>query len=331
MSGPNTYDELRHHAQELQAMNDELGVATKVGIPPERRPLDSPIVLDTDIGGDADDAIAVSAAAADPHLTLVVTSDETPDGSRARFVRLLLDQLGRRDVRVIQGAALSTKPYSSIDHIDTQGAQPDDVGLDAIYSAVQTLLTDAGTVRWVGMAPMTNLADVLTRLAPEQIPRLDVTQMGFAINYRDPDRAEHNVRLDVDAARTVLEHAEELTDLDLVLSDITFTPELELGPDHRIAQAIAAGETPWARTMHSHLTGWFDNFYPSTIQHDALALSVALALPFVRQGLVRAEIDEIGRLSKTGTDDGYPVFVSYEAYYEAFWQWLEKQLPLNAV
>jgi hypothetical protein len=54
------------------------------------------VVVDTDIGGDPDDALALAAAArAVPGLSLVVTTDETGAGQgygqRARFARHLLD------------------------------------------------------------------------------------------------------------------------------------------------------------------------------------------------------------------------------------------------
>ena len=55
---------------------------------------ESPMIIDTDIGGDPDDTVAVVAAARSvPELALVVTSDEY-SGERARFVRHLLDVAG---------------------------------------------------------------------------------------------------------------------------------------------------------------------------------------------------------------------------------------------
>ena len=59
----------------------------------------APMIIDTDIGGDPDDTVAVVAAGLRvPELALVVTSDEY-GGERARFVRYLLDLVGRQDVR----------------------------------------------------------------------------------------------------------------------------------------------------------------------------------------------------------------------------------------
>ena len=106
---------------------------------------------------------------------------------------------------VAAGAALS-----DIDHFVLAGAIPDDVPaadpadvVDAVSSLAGRSL---GPLRWVGLAPMSNLARIIVE-APEVAARLQVTQMGAAIHCRRPRRAEHNVRLDLDAARVVLDAA----------------------------------------------------------------------------------------------------------------------------
>ena len=70
-----------------------------------------PVILDADIGGEPDDAMALVIAARElPELTLVVTSDEM-SGQRARYARLLLDAAGRPDVLVVAGRQLSATPF----------------------------------------------------------------------------------------------------------------------------------------------------------------------------------------------------------------------------
>lgn len=85
-----------------------------------RSDLRTPMVLDTDIGGDPDDAIALAAAArVVPDLSLVLINDETggdiPYGGRARFARVLLDELGRGDVTVVSGHSVGGTRYFCVD------------------------------------------------------------------------------------------------------------------------------------------------------------------------------------------------------------------------
>ncbi|RDI43552.1 nucleoside hydrolase [Nocardia mexicana] len=242
----------------------------RLGGPPLPTLTRTPIILDVDAGGDPDDAIAVRCAALLPELALVVTSDEI-GGERARFVRHLLDLLGRTDVPVVAGADLGNRKYWVVDGLtpSTVAAQPTDVPAAVRALAART----DGRIRWVGCGPMTNLADTL-RTAPELRERLMITQMGGAINYRDPDRAEHNVRLDPTAARYVIATAHDLT---LVPSDVTFTDKIALYPGHPIYQQLTAPDAgEWARLLAVHLDRWAAAFGGRTSkQHDPMTLTVA--------------------------------------------------------
>lgn len=94
----------------------------------------TPVVVDTDIGGDPDDAIALAAAVrAVPDLALVLTNDETGGatgyGRRARFARFLLDRMGRQDIRVAAGHSVGDSRYYCVGSLVPAEvpAQPTDV------------------------------------------------------------------------------------------------------------------------------------------------------------------------------------------------------------
>lgn len=288
----------------------------------------APMIIDTDIGGDADDALALVAAARRvPELALVVTSDETGPtfgvGQRARLARLLLDACSRPEVAVVAGASLSDTRYFCADGLIPAAVREQDSDVVAAVAAVCASTT--GPVRWVGMGPMTNLAEVIRRL-PHLARRLHVTQMGGALAYRDPARAEHNVRVDVAAAHAVIRAVGEgmLPVPEWVTSDVTFTPRLEVTEHSAIYQALTQAKAPWARLLVLHMDQWFTRFYPHTMQHDALTLSAALALPFVESDKITVELDEIGRM--TAADHGVPLWVSVSARYEPFMTWLSAAL-----
>ncbi|WP_309241250.1 nucleoside hydrolase [Nocardia sp. BSTN01] len=279
----------------------------------------SPILLDTDTGGDPDDATAVTCAAHLPELAAVITADENY-GERARFARHQLDLLSRPDVPVTAGADLGNTKYWVVAGItpDIIPAQPDEV-LNAVHSVCAKT---TGPVRWVGCGPMTNLASVL-RATPGLADRLEITQMGGAINYRDPAKAEHNFRLDPDAARYVLTHARHLT---LVLSDVTFTDEIALYPGHPLYQQLAAPTAPeWAALLVEHIDRWDADFGYTTKMHDPITLTVALGLPFVRLERRPITIADDGRMS-VDHSEGRPVLVSTSADYPAFMGWLTRKL-----
>ena len=295
--------------------------ASQDGAGPPSWPADTqaPLIIDTDLGGDADDAIALAAAAHSlPELALVITTDEIR-GERARFARHLLDELGRPEVPVVAGAELGNTRYFCVEGLTPTSIeqQPTDV-----HRAVNDLLAaTTGPLRWVGMGPMTNLHRLL-RGDAALAQRLQVTQMGGAINYRNPTQAEHNFRLDPDAARHAVA---ALTDLTLVTSDVTFTDQLAIDTTSAIYRSLTQPHAPdWATLIREHLDRWFARFHPATMQHDALTLSAAMRLPFVT--LTHATVTLDPRARMRADPDGVPVWMSTRALYPQFMDWLARQL-----
>jgi inosine-uridine nucleoside N-ribohydrolase len=286
----------------------------------------SPMIIDTDIGGDADDAVAVAVAARQvPELALLITGDEVR-GQRARFARHLLDLLGRSDVPVVAGAALGESRYFCVDGL-TPRAVPDQP-TDVVAAVHEVCAAAAGPVRWVGMAPMSNLARVLAE-APEAASRLRVTQMGGALRYRDPSSAEHNIRLDVPSARQVLDAVARgaLAVPEFVASEVTFTPRIEITADTPLYRRLRDPQAaPWARVLAAHLDRWFAQFYPGTMQHDALTLTAALDLPFVDSDQLSIAMDAIGRTTEAPPGRGTRVRWSRSAEYQPFMAWLTAAL-----
>src|ERR1700753_691151 len=118
-----------------------------------------PVILDTEIGGEPDDAMALVIAARElPELALVVTTDEL-DGERARFARFLLDSAGRTDVARVAGRQLSaTASYFA------HGLTPDWVDApsgEVARAVAQASVRSGGVARWIGLGPLSNLAGLL--------------------------------------------------------------------------------------------------------------------------------------------------------------------------
>ncbi|WP_280319483.1 nucleoside hydrolase [Nocardia wallacei] len=284
--------------------------------PPPRSLRGTPLIIDTDIGGDPDDAIALSCAALTaPELALVITSDEY-QSDRARFARHLLDLLGRPDVPVVSGAQLGDTRYWVVD--DLFPGHLADPAEDIMAAVTSVCTATDGPVRWVGMGPLTNLKRILTEM-PQLAGQLVITQTGGAINYRDPARASHNFRLDPNAAVTVINKAAELR---LVISDITTNDAIVVRRgDQFYTRLTAPGSPAWAALLGRHFDRWFDRFHPYTHQHDSLTLTAALRLPFVtftKKRRFRIEPDARMFLD----DNGHNTWLANGADYTGFLNWL---------
>jgi hypothetical protein len=108
----------------------------------------------------------------------------------------------------------------------------------------------------------------------------------------------------------------------LQLSELTFTPELEIAqgsPVHRRLGDPAA--PPWARLIAAHLDQWYARFHHSTMQHDALAVATASGHPFVDHRREHVVIDERGRTT-VAAGGGFDVWLSTHARLGDYLGWL---------
>ncbi len=280
-----------------------------------------PVILDADIGGEPDDAMALVIAARElPELTLVLTSDEM-SGQRARFARLLLDAAGRPDVPVVAGRQLSATPCFFTAGL-TPGSvvtQPDDVA-----AAVRAACGRGGAARWIGLGPLSNLAALLSR-DPGLAQRLLITQLTGTVNRGDPALPPRNFRLDPWAARQVLSAARYLR---LVGFDAAGRPGCEITAATPVFRELAGADgaplPPWAGLLASHCRQFFARYHPAVLPADPLALAAALRLPFTPFAWAVLTADAAGRISERR--GGRAVLLSQDIDYPAFARWLQARL-----
>jgi inosine-uridine nucleoside N-ribohydrolase len=152
--------------------------ALAAAAPPE------PVIIDTDVGDDIDDAFALALALEDPRLKVIgITTAWGDTWTRTLLVRRLLTTLGRKDVVVAQGprtppnnvpftqqkwadsAADKTPPPDAIDFIRDQATQ------------------HPGQITLIALAPLSNI-EALQKRAPDALHHLkQVALMGGSI-YR---------------------------------------------------------------------------------------------------------------------------------------------------
>jgi inosine-uridine nucleoside N-ribohydrolase len=177
--------------------------------------------LDTDLGGDPDDACALAMLLGwrDVQLAAVTTTID-PGGFRAGCAEHLLRLAGRTDVPVIAGAAKSLtrpetiRPATGEARYWPEGLRPHPASPGAALDALQCSI-DLGAVV-VAIGPYTNLA-VLELLRPGSLARATVVVMGGWVDAPQaglpnwgPEK-DWNVQWDTRAARILLGAAGNLT------------------------------------------------------------------------------------------------------------------------
>ncbi|MGQ4619771.1 nucleoside hydrolase [Nocardia sp. R7R-8] len=280
------------------------------------------VVLDTDLGHDLDDALALWVAAEVVADLIVVTNDETPGHDRARYARALLDRIGRTDVPVVAGSALDGAADRFVMHSLLPEARP--VHTDVVDFLASVCESSSSSIVWVGIGPVSNVAEFfITR--PHHIEQIEFTMMGgWLDHYRNPSRASHNPRMDPAAFGLVLRAAHRPR---CVLSTHTNTPELAVAPDSPLYTWLTAPEAPpWAELIAANATEWFAH-RPSSWMNDPVTLAAALGVPAVEFGAETVRIAADGRITRDPA--GRAIDVSARIDYPTILAWLARHLPLN--
>ena len=140
-----------------------------------------PVIIDTDVGDDIDDAFALAIALQDPRLEVLgVTTAWGDTHLRVLLGRRLLATLGRRDVVVAQGpATASTVPFTQRKW--ALGASDTSPAPDAIEFISEQAHKRPAKVTLLALAPLSNI-EALARRHPDALRELrQVVMMGGSI------------------------------------------------------------------------------------------------------------------------------------------------------
>lgn len=260
------------------------------------------IVLDTDMGTDADDALCLALALASPELDLVaVTTVSADTGRRAAIARRLLDLAGRSDVPVHAGLASPRTAGASFLWLGDEGdfllAKDEPVaGISAepAVDALVRLLRAEDGLEVVAVGPMTNLAAAIER-EPSLAARIArLTVMGGHVRrvayegHEFPHGVDYNLCSDGASSKLVLSAGMPIR---LVTADVTLAtwirPE-DLAAIESVATpfhaAIAAAIRAWTPHMRDIFGGMGAPIAPHNVAflHDPLALACAYDESFCR-------------------------------------------------
>jgi purine nucleosidase len=265
------------------------------------------VILDTDIGTDVDDCLALALILASAEIQLEgVTCVYGDVLLRARMGRKLLRLAGRDDVPVFIGAEkplLGRRPVYWAGHEGVGLLEEADVGLapaaeHAVDYLVRTIRDDPGQVHLIAVGPLTNVALAFLREPRLAASLAHLTIMGGVL--RGPDGlgqpyAEHNVRSDAEAAHVVLAAGAPIT---LVPLDVTTRVRIRA---EDVAQ-IRAGGTPFQEAV-AHQVELYPPFRDRgyTFLHDPLAAATVARPDLVETRSLHVDVELAGDYTSGAT------------------------------
>lgn len=271
----------------------------------------TPILLDTDIGTDIDDAYALAFAAFSPELDLrAVTTVNNDVALRARIAVDLLRRMGRSDVPVAAGAARALSPGVHRGWLGVEGRGidlsrvSDERDIDS-RSAPELIAREArraaenGTpLTLVTIGALTNAALAFQQFPREMstVRRIVAMASCYAGCGQENARGEHNVACDPTALQQVLGSG---VPVDLIGLNVTRQTAMTRADMERFA-AMGGPLAEALAGMHRVWLGYI--LRDSSPMHDSLAVLAAFD-----DGIVRLE-PVSARVLDQGPEPGTVVF-----------------------
>jgi inosine-uridine nucleoside N-ribohydrolase len=248
-----------------------------------------PVIIDTDIGADPDDAIALAFALASPEIAVVGVTVATGDvGVRARMAARLLGMCGRADIPVFRGRSAPLDPNGKPAWVGTEGQGL----LNLPYDGPEATIHETPAEEWIvertraerlhliGIGPLTNIGAALRR-DPELAHRLGgLTIMGGVYDraalspawqraIQNSDEAiwpDYNTASDAEGALICAHSGCPVT---WITSEVTMRAPLRRGHLERLSL-----ESPLGRALRGMAGVWRNRWFAGTLPPGDLGADV---------------------------------------------------------
>lgn len=247
-----------------------------------------PIIFDTDIGDDVDDALALALALQSPELDVrAITTVIDSAALRSRLAWKVLGVFGRQDIPIGTGAdeplldSVHVRRHAQFDALTPEDVVPGPP-LRAVDLIIRTLLESPRKITIVPVGPLTNIAMAL-KTDPRIKDKIErIVLMGGA--YYIP-QLEYNVYRDRIASEIVFSSGVPVTGVGL---DVTTKCKLNAADIER----LRASGNPSSALLVRLIGLWRElpqNLYPTL--HDPLAVGVAMLPSLVETQLGRVQVE----------------------------------------
>jgi len=252
------------------------------------------ILIDTDIGDDIDDALAIGFALSCPEVCVkAITTVYGDTETRAKLVLKLLRLFNREDIPVGVGIKKSlfgkedARPINQAAVLDEKEVLP----APSRHNAVDLIISKANSCKDLIIVSIGALTNIATALVKETnlAKKTRLIMMGGVVNSQ---QAEYNVSCDPEAARIVLESGIEVL---MVSLDVTMRCQLR----QEELDNLANRGLPSTELLMDMVKAWqrsSGNTYP--VLHDPLAIAVAFDQSLVEMEPRKVNVEIRGEFTR---------------------------------
>ena len=233
------------------------------------------VILDTDIGTDVDDALALAVLLGSQRVDLLGITTVYGDTTLRAKIAMHICELVQRSIKTFAGESVPIsgrevwmsgsegKNYPDLKQFITESQ-------GAVEYLVKTIESNPNSIDIIAIGPLTNIARAIqsSQIFEKSVKHLWVMGGDFT-----QSRVEHNFKCDPDAAKIVLESKIPISILDLPSSQKTIIRTDEIA---QIGKAPHLGSL-----LHSEIMSWIKPRNQDwTIPHDPIAALALLAPEF---------------------------------------------------
>jgi purine nucleosidase len=255
----------------------------------------APVIIDTDIGDDIDDAFAVDLALTSPELHILGISAAWGDTSlRARMLNRITCEVGRTDIPIQAGPPTkSTTPFSQTPWASESIERPHGEAVSFLLEQIQRY---PGEITLIALGPLTNIGAAISR-DPVTFRKLKrVVMMGGSIyrGYGDSGNAakhgadaEYNIAMDPVAAQKLFRSGVPIFMMPLDSTQLKF--------DAAKRSLLASISTPMTDSLQVLMAEWARSTKQVTpTLFDAVAVAYAADPTSCPTTPLHIEVDEKG-------------------------------------
>jgi len=278
-----------------------------------------PVILDTDLGADIDDAFALALVLASPEVDLRGVTTVSDDAfTRAMIACRFLDAAGRRDIPVAAGRPRRETPAVVGQYqygLRAARKQPErELAVEFLYKQLQAR---PGEITLITVGDLTNLGELITR-HPEAKPwikRVIIMGGSIRVGYRGqpPPEREWNIRSDVKSAQVLFRSGVPLVVAPLDATLVRFTEPFRrrvFETRNTICQELWSLYELWDK--------------PTPTLFDPVAVALAFDESFVTMQQLRIEVDDQGFTRELPGESNCRVAMSIRA--DAFLDWYVQRI-----
>ncbi|MGH9631468.1 MAG: nucleoside hydrolase [Bryobacteraceae bacterium] len=256
-----------------------------------------PVILDTDMGDDIDDALALAFALKSPELKILAITTVLQQGQRrADLTWKILEQHGRTDIPIGVGAEqtlLGEPSDQTVRQTLALGAgdqQPEDKRQNGLRLMIDTILNSQEKVTVLAYGPLTNVALAL-RSEPRIRPKIQRIVLMNGVFFTP--RLEYNTIRDPEASAIVYSSGLPITTVGL---DVTLQCRMEEADLARFRDS----QLPNVQFLYQLIEIWQQGKTDQRpILHDPLAVAITFRPELIRTSPGRVNVELNGTPKQT--------------------------------